>query len=225
MAHCYPILRQIRTAAGDSRLCDRPSVSAERDLSDVRRHDDVLLRRFLRARRARDEVAARAAWEELVALNFDRVVLLVRQESRGRLSPEEREDAVQRALTRMLTNLPDTFRGTSIGEWVQATRRLVRFACIDTQRRAARHSARSEPLGDEHDRAAPEPEEDAGPGFLAWAVPRLRGRRREVVELDLQDLSTEEIQERLGASRDVVYAARSRALKDLAKLRDEYEQP
>ena len=200
-------------------------MSAERDPSDVRRHDDVLLHRFLRARRARDEVAARAAWEELVVVNFDRVVLLVRHESRGRLSPEERDDAVQRALTRMLTNLPDTFRGTSIGEWVEATRRLVRFACIDTQRRAARHSARSEPLGEEHDPVAPEPEEEAGAGFLAWAVPRLSGRRREVVELDLQDLSTEEIQERLGVSRDVVYAARSRALKDLAKLRDEYEQP
>jgi RNA polymerase sigma factor (sigma-70 family) len=200
-------------------------VAAQRDPPDLRRGDEVLLRRFLRARRARDEVAARAAWDELVVLNFDRVVLLVRHESRGRLSPEERDDAVQRALTRMLTNLPDTFRGTSTGEWVAATRRLVRFACIHTQRRAPRHSARSEPLGDEHDPVAPEPEDDAASGFLAWAVPRLRGRRREVVELDLQDLSTEEIQRRLGVSRDVVYAARSRALKDLAKLRDEYERP
>ena len=53
-------------------------------------------------------------------------------------------------------------------------------------------------------------------------MPRLVGRRREVIELDLQDLTTEEIQERLGVSRDVVYAARSRALKDLAKLREEH---
>jgi DNA-directed RNA polymerase specialized sigma24 family protein len=201
-------------------------VAAEGVPSEVRRHDDVLLQRFLRARRARDESAAVAAWNELVALNFDRVVLLVRLESRGRLSPEERDDAVQAALFRMLSNLIDTFRGTSMGEWVEATRRLVRFACIDTQRRAVRHSARTEPLGDQHDPAAPEPgDDDVAGGFVDWAVPRLRGRRREVVELDLQELSTEDIQERLGVSRDVVYAARSRALKDLAKLRAEYEQP
>ena len=109
----------------------------------------LLLQRFLLARRRRDEAAARAAWDELVELNFDRVVTLVRVESRGRLSAEERDDAVQRALTTMLTRFMDTFRGTSMGEWVAATRTLVHFACVDTQRRAAAVSGRTEELTDD----------------------------------------------------------------------------
>ncbi len=157
-------------------------------------------------------------------LNFDRVVTLVRVESRGRLTPEERDDAVQRALVRMLTRLIDTFRGTSMGEWVEATRTLVRFACVDTQRRAALVTRHTEPLGDAEPTAPAEDDPGDAEAFLHWAVPRLGGRRREVIELDLQDRTTEEIKERLGVSRDVVYASRSRALRDLAKLFEEYER-
>jgi len=192
----------------------------------VSRHDEVLLERFLLARRARDVPAAEAAWRELVELNFDRVVAFVRLEGRGRLSPAEQQDAVQQALVRMLTGLARTFRGTTVAEWVAATRRLVHFACADVARRAARHSRCSVELGPEHDVAEPADDDDPmadGRAFLAWAVPRLPGRRREVVELDLQELTTEQIMARLGVSRDVVYAARSRALKDLDKLRGEYE--
>ena len=157
-------------------------------------------------------------------LNFDRVVTLVRLESRGRLTPEERDDAVQRALVTMLTRFMETFRGTSMGEFVAATRTLVRFACVDTQRRAAVVSGRTEELVDLQEEDAADDDEllERGGSFLDWAVPQLVGRRREVIELDLQDLTTEEIQQRLGVSRDVVYAARSRALKDLAELREEH---
>jgi RNA polymerase sigma factor (sigma-70 family) len=216
MRQDYPFRRQIRKSAADSRVCD--------GRSSVTRHDDVLLQRFLLARRRRDEAAARAAWGELVELNFDRVVTLVRLESRGRLTPEERDDAVQRALVTMLTRFMETFRGTSMGEFVAATRTLVRFACVDTQRRAAVVSGRTEELVDLQEEDAADDDEllERGGSFLDWAVPQLVGRRREVIELDLQDLTTEEIQQRLGVSRDVVYAARSRALKDLAKLREEH---
>jgi len=218
MHHDYPFRRQIRTGAADSPVCDgHPPVAG---------HDAVLLQRFLLARRRRDEVAARAAWDELVGLNFDRVVTLVRVESRGRLSAEERDDAVQRALVTMLTRFMDTFRGTSMGEFVAATRTLVRFACVDTQRRAAAVTSRTEELSDDAEQEVadePDPLLERGGAFLDWALPQLADRRREVIELDLGDLTTEEIQERLGVSRDVVYAARSRALKDLAKLREEYE--
>jgi RNA polymerase sigma factor (sigma-70 family) len=216
MRHDYPFRRQIRTGAADSSVCDgHPPVAG---------HDAVLLQRFLLARRRRDEAAARAAWGELVELNFDRVVTLVRLESRGRLTPEERDDAVQRALVTMLTRFMETFRGTSMGEFVAATRTLVRFACVDTQRRAAVVSGRTEELVDLPEEDAADDDEllERGGSFLDWAVPQLVGRRREVIELDLQDLTTEEIQQRLGVSRDVVYAARSRALKDLAKLREEH---
>jgi RNA polymerase sigma factor (sigma-70 family) len=216
MRQDYPFGRQIRKGAADSRVCD--------GRSSVTRHDDVLLQRFLLARRRRDEAAARAAWGELVELNFDRVVTLVRLESRGRLTPEERDDAVQRALVTMLTRFMETFRGTSMGEFIAATRTLVRFACVDTQRRAAVVSGRTEELVDLPEEDAADVDElfERGGSFLDWAVPQLVGRRREVIELDLQDLTTEEIQQRLGVSRDVVYAARSRALKDLAKLREEH---
>ena len=190
----------------------------------------MLLRRFLSARRARDEAAARAAWDELVTLNFDRVRAMVRVESRAYLSHEEQEDAVQVALTRMLCDLLDTFRGTSMGEWVQATRRLIAFACRDVQRRNARHTLRRVPLGDGEERPEPaapaEDDDDADEdalAFLDWAIPRLRGRRRDVIELDRQGVPGEEIQARLGVSRDVVYQSRSRGLRDLAKLRGEYE--
>ena len=169
------------------------------------------------------------AWSELVELNFDRVVTLVRLESRGRLSPEERDDAVQRALVTMLTRFMDTFRGTSMGEWVAATRTLVHFACVDTQRRAAAVSGRTEELSDHAEQEDGAEEHDPllerGAAFLDWALPQLAQRRREVVELDLEELTTDAIAERLGVSRDVVYASRSRALKDLAKLREEYPAP
>lgn len=218
MRHAYPFRRQIRKGAADSRVCEgHPPVAG---------HDALLLQRFLLARRRRDEAAARAAWDELVELNFDRVVTLVRVESRGRLSAEERDDAVQRALTTMLTRFMDTFRGTSMGEWVSATRTLVHFACVDTQRRAAAVSGRTEELTDDAEAEVAEERDpllERGAAFLDWALPQLAERRREVIELDLQELTTEEIQERLGVSRDVVYAARSRALKDLAKLREEFE--
>jgi RNA polymerase sigma factor (sigma-70 family) len=218
MRHAYPFRRQIRKGAADSRVCDgHPPVA---------RHDAALLQRFLLARRRRDEAAARAAWCELVELNFDRVVTLVRLESRGRLSAEERDDAVQRALITMLTRFMDTFRGTSMGEWVAATRTLVHFACVDTQRRAATVSGRTEELSDHAEPEVAE-EHDAllerGAAFLDWALPQLAQRRREVVELDLEELTTDAIAQRLGVSRDAVYAARSRALKDLAKLREEFE--
>ena len=53
-------------------------------------------------------------------------------------------------------------------------------------------------------------------------MPQLSPKRRAVIELDRENVPCEEIQARLGVSRDVVYASRSRALKDLAKLREEY---
>jgi len=215
----------------------------------VGRHDDEKLRRFLAARRAGDEGGACRLWEELLRDNFDRVRGMVRIYSRGHLSHDEQQDALQRALIRLANNMIVTFRGSSMGEWVQSTRTLVKFACIDTQRRAAAVS--------KHDRSLDQPgrdDEDAGrwdadmfasieerrlehesaeqdaddirdgQAFLDWAVPQLSDKRRAVIELDRENVSVEAIQEQLGVSRDVVYASRSRALKDLGRLRDEYER-
>jgi RNA polymerase sigma factor (sigma-70 family) len=212
----------------------------------VGRHDDEILRRFLAAHRAGDEVGARRWWDELVNDNFDRVRAMVILQSRGRLSPDEQEDAVQRALMRLYTNMIVTFRGTSMGEWVESTRTLVKFACIDTQRRAQAISKHERALDEggrdddsagrwdaetytaieEQRREEESAEDDAATlrerqAFLDWAVPRLSPKRRAVVELDREGVPVDEIQERLGVSRDVVYASRSRAIKDLAGLREE----
>jgi DNA-directed RNA polymerase specialized sigma24 family protein len=222
-------------------------VDAGRDPSSVPRHDEHNLRRFLAARRAGDEVAARRWWDELVRDNFDRVRGMVILRSRGQLSAVEQDEALQRALIKLSNNMIHTFNGTSMGEWVNATKTLVFGACVDTQRRekaASSHRAPLEATDDagedtgqldrkvfkalekqrlEHEADELDAEDDdKARAFLDWAVPQLSPKRRAVIELDRQDVSCEDIQEQLGVSRDVVYASRSRALKDLAKLREEY---
>lgn len=219
------------------------------DPHHVGRHDREKLRRFLAARRAGDEPSARSWWEELLSDNFDRVRGMVTLQSRGHLSYDEQQEALQRALIKMSNNMIETFRGISMGEWVESTRTLVKFACIDTQRRSAAISKHERSLDrsgrdDEDDpssrdaavfaaiedrrRDQESDEQDAasiidGQAFLDWAVPQLSDKRRAVIELDRDQVSVEDIQERLGVSRDVVYASRSRALKDLTKLRESYQ--
>jgi RNA polymerase sigma factor (sigma-70 family) len=224
-------------------------VAAARDPQQVGRHDEETLRRFLAARRAGDDAGARRWWDALLTDNFDRVRGMVALQARGRLSPDEQEEALQRALIRMANKMIHTFRGTSMGEWVESTRSLVRFLCMDTQRDAATMSRRErslhEPAGDAGDddagrwdaqvyaaieerRREQESREDEaealaeGRAFLDWAVPQLSPQRRAVLELDRAGVPVQEIQERLDVSRDVVYASRSRGLKDLIRLRDRW---
>ncbi|MEA2155726.1 MAG: hypothetical protein QOE11_1866 [Solirubrobacteraceae bacterium] len=222
-------------------------MAATRDSSHVGRHHEEKLRRFLAARDKGDEAGARRWWDELISDNFDRVRAMVYLQSRGHLSFDEREDALQRALVKLFNNMIHTFRGTSVGEWVESTRTLVKFACIDTQRRAMTiskhersldHQARDDDAGrwdadvfaaiEKQRREQESDENDADAlgeqqAFLDWAVPQLSEKRRRVIELDRADVPVEEIQKRLGVSRDVVYASRSRALKDLARLREAYD--
>jgi RNA polymerase sigma factor (sigma-70 family) len=222
-------------------------VDAARDSSSVPRHDEHNLRRFLVARNAGDEAAARRWWDDLVRDNFDRVRGMVMLRSRGHLSVVEQDEALQRALIKLTNNMIHTFNGSSMGEWVNATKTLVFGACVDAQRRekaASRHHAPLEGTDDagdetgqvdrnvykalekqrlEEDANEQDADDDAqARGFLDWAIPQLSPKRRAVIELDRDDVPCEDIQERLGVSRDVVYASRSRALKDLAKLREEY---
>ena len=223
-------------------------VAAARDPEHVGRHDEEKLRRFLVARRAGDEAGARRWWEELLTDNFDRIRGMVMLESRRHLSHDEQEEALQRALVKIANNMIRTFRGTSMGEWVESTRTLVKYACMDTQRRAAvisKHERSLERSGRDDDEAGrwdadvyaaieaqrreQESDEDDAEAlrerqsFLDWAVPQLSPKRRAVIELDRAEVPVEEMQERLDVSRDVVYASRSRAIKDLAKLREGYE--
>jgi len=224
-------------------------VPVARDSTHVGRHDDYLLRQFVAARRAGQEDGARAWWERLVTVNYDRVRGMVRLESRGRLSPVEQDEALQRALLKLVDNMIVTFEGTTMGEWVLSTRRLVHYACMDTQRHEASISKRQRPLdapggGDpdapgrwdaevykavEKRRLEQESLEDDADAmrveraFLAWALPQLSPTHREVIELDLQGVPGEEIPARVNTSRDAVYQRRHRAMKELAKLREDYE--
>lgn len=192
---------------------------------------------------------AKSAWYELAELNYDRVRAMVRVEAGGRLKPHELEDATQNAMTKILTNMMRTFRGTSMGEWVNAVRRLVHGVCVDVQRRENRHSKHRSRLyaggedGEETggltrkvgealleqaaiaDEKADDAEQTAlGVEFINWGLPRLKGNKRAVLELDMQGKTCEQIQEELGVSRDVVYKSRERGVKDLIALREQWEQ-
>jgi capsule polysaccharide export protein KpsE/RkpR len=230
-------------------VLERQTVSTTRDHVPVGDADEQVLLRFVKARRDGDEQAARRWWDELIRVSFDRISGMARAYSSGHLSRDQQDEAIQRALIKISNNMIHSFRGASIGEWVAAVRTLVQFMCMDVKRDAvavAKHEASlQEAAGDDPDLgrwdsevyaaiekrrgelASIEADQEAireGQAFLDWAVPRLSQRRRAVIELDRQNVAVEEIQARLGISRDVVYAARSRALKDLAKLRQEYER-
>lgn len=223
-------------------------MSAAPDSSHVGRHDDELLRRFVAARDAGDDDAMRHWWHELVATNYDRVAGMVSLEARGHLSADERQDAVQAACLRLTVNMIATFHGTSMGEWINALRRLVTFACIDVQRKAARISKHErhldEPRSGDDDRGryddaerraaegaltdAEERERDqedvaARQAFLDWAVPQLTPRPRQVFELMRQGKTTKEIMQALDISENNVHVSSKRALARLRKLSQTYE--
>ena len=230
-------------------LCECQTVPAASDPPLVRSHEGEYLRRFLVARAAGNRDEMRVWWEALLADNVDRVRGFVAAEARGRLSHDEQQEAVQRALIKLAHRMVLTFKGSSMGEWVKATRTLVHHVCIDVQRDAMRTTGKERSLevgwSDPDDgpgrydaaiaRDAVEAErerDDAqdeelvfqlGRDFLDWALPQLTPRLQAVMELDRQNVPVEDMQERLGVSRDVIYAARSRALKELGRLMEEYD--
>lgn len=188
-----------------------------------------VLATFVAARDAGDGPAAVAAWEELLALNVDRVRGMVALwGSGGRLSADEREDAVQRALVKLWRNMIGTFAGSSMGEWVNAARTCVGYACLDVQREAAVRSQRTAPIeaGDSVAEAAHrrgEERADAA-GFLAWALPRVEDeRRRLVLTRTLDGAPAAAIAAELGVEMGNLYQLRSRGLKELARLRREWD--
>jgi len=208
----------------------------------VGKHDDEHLRRFLRARAAGDAAAMRQWWEELVIDFFDRMDALVELAHRGRLDAGEHELAVHLAMVRFGTRLMGTFDGTSMGELVNACKTMARNICIDVQRSsiAARKGAgvSLDEGWDAGDADGPAPAGDAAEarrqyeadetsreiaGFLDWALPRLNDNRRPVVEMTINGASLPEICAELGIERDNAYQRRHRGLKDLSKLKEQYD--
>jgi hypothetical protein len=207
----------------------------------VGRHDDEHLRRFVAARDAGDADAMRRWWEELVISIFDRMDGIVGVTHRGRLNEDEHEAAVSLALANFSANLIDTFNGVSMGQLVNATKRLAFYACVDIQRRSVREGSRVS-LDDgwdagTEDRAPAAWEADEARGrfaqdahdtdmalFLEWALPQLNDNQRRVVELTFYGAEVPEICERLAITPANAYQLRSRGLKELAKLLRQYEE-
>jgi len=208
----------------------------------VGRHEEEHLRRFVRARERGDAGAMRLAWEELVVDFHDRMDGLVGATHRGRLDREEHELAVQLALAKFATNLLTTFKGTSVGELVNASKRLAHGVCVDVQRASVRRRRHEGPsldsgwaaTGDDGPTPAWDAEEAArvhtrdaeradAREFVEWALPQLSGDRRRVLELTLHGAELPEIMRELAVSRDNAYQLRSRGLKDLRALKERFD--
>lgn len=199
----------------------------------MEKRDEERLKRFVAHRDAGAVAAARREWEALVEANFDRIAGLVTLQARGKLSPFERDEAVQRAIVKIWRNMVSTFEGTSVGEFVNAVRTCAGFAVIDVQREAARRAARETALdeaaeyrwGDvarqEHRRDG---ERAEARDFVAWSLPQLSDQRqRLVVERSLDGVPAEEIAAELEVSLANLYQLRSRGLKRLAALKELYD--
>jgi RNA polymerase sigma factor (sigma-70 family) len=217
-------------------------VGPRSDTSRVSKHEGEHLRRFVAARAKGDAAEMRRWWEELVIDFNDRMGNIVELVHRGRLDDEEHEIAVQMSLTRFSRRLIDTFEGESMGELVNACKTLARGICIDVQRTSIRYRER-EGLSlddgwsaDAEERVTPRWEADeAGrryereqrsaevEDFLDWALPRLGDDRRRVVELTFHGATIAEIMDELGITRDNAYQLRSRGMKDLKRLKEQYE--
>lgn len=216
-------------------------MAAGSDTPSVGRHDDEHLRRFLAARDQGDAAQVRRWWDELVVDFFDRMDNMIYGAHRGRLDDEEHELAVQLAMTRFATRLVTSFEGSSMGELVNACRTLARGICMDVQRTSIRrrgHGDRSLDAGwdAEGDEPAPSWESDEAlrrfeqdqraeetREFLTWALPQVKGERRRVLELTFHGAEVSEIAADLDITHDNAYQRRSRGLKDLKKLKEQFD--
>ena len=204
---------------------------------------DEHLRRFVAARDRGDAAQMRHYWDELVIDFFDRMDGFVAAAHRGRLDDDEHELALTMAMTRFAKNLIFTFKGVSMGELVNACKALARGICIDVQRKSIREHRLDGPSLDagwdapddpdrgpptwEADEAARRFEQDARSrdiqDFLDWALPQIKAERRRVLELTFHGAELPEIAGELEITADNAYARRSRGMKDLKKLKEQYD--
>ena len=136
-----------------------------------------------------------------------------------------------------LQRVPD---GTARDELAE---QLATFICIDVQRTSVRghaHAADSLDSGwnaDSEDgpsqsweaaeawaRLDREERDDEARDFIEWALPRIEDeRRRRVLELTFDGAPIADICDELGVSRANAYQLRTRAFKDLKKLKEQYD--
>lgn len=215
----------------------------------VGRASGEALRRWRACRARGDAAGAAQAWDDVVTQEFDRLDGMVRAAGRrgSRLSAAEIEDAVSLAAKKFVVELPESFEGTSMGELVNTLKACAEFACLDVQRTEARRSAKRVPLEDvgedgelrpsqavldrrlrdaadaEADEAEAEADEERE-AFLAWAVPRIPDERQRLVwQRTLERVPAAEIAEELGVTKDNLYQLRSRGLRALRKLKEQWD--
>ena len=181
-------------------------------------------------------------WEKLVEDVFDRMDGFVAAAHRGRLDDEEHEQAVQLSMIRFSHNLMHTFEGTSMGQLVNASRTLAHGICMDVQRKSMRDRKDTRSLDDGWDTApedAPAPRWEAEEAvrraeqegwdaekreFREWAIPHIpNDNQRRAVEMTFEGLPLEEIVEALGVTRANAYQLRSRGLKALRRLKEQFD--
>ena len=197
----------------------------------------------MRARDRGDAAAMRLAWEELVIDFADRMDGLVAATHKGRLDDEEHELAVQLALAKFASNLLDHVRAARRSASSSTPRRRWPTACASTSSarpcaaaatRARRWTAAWDadrddgrpPAWDAEEagrRHARDEERAEAREFLEWALPQLSEDRRRVLELTLQGAEVAEIMRELDISRDNAYQLRSRGLKDLGRLKEQFD--
>ena len=208
-----------------------------------RRGDDELLALVHAARADTGPAAretARRAWNELIERDVDRVRALVsvwRLPGRDvRVDREDRDDAVQYAVIRLLRML-NSFKGSFLPQYRAAMATCVDYACRDFCRAKMRHemglggslddqfpSDEGEGIGRFDDVVAEhsarvQADKEAGRGGLDALGHALKGLpsdgMRSVVSLTIEGHSSREIAERLGLSVANVDQLRSRGLRRL----------
>jgi len=218
-------------------------VTTSSDPQLVGRYDEEHLRRFLRARAHGDAAEMRRWWDELVIDFFDRMDGFVAASHKGRLDDEEHELAVQLAMIRFSRRLMHTFDGVSMGQLVNATKTLARGICMDVQDASVRRRKHAGVSLD--DGWIRDPEDGTGTpaweadeaarrfaaeqsgrevdDFLGWALPQVGASYRRVLELSFEGAELPEICAELDIKRDNAYQRRSRGMKDLCKLKEQYD--
>lgn len=216
------------------------------DRAQVNPSENHYLRRYVACRDAGDAVGAAEAWSLLMHHSYDRVAGFVRVAgARGnRLRTEsEFDEATQQAIVRLWRRMSETFEGTSMGEYVMATKQLCEYAVLDVQRAAAiraKHVAGSiddtfetdegEQLSRFNDTLRAEAErrgelaENAleAQALIATYLPRLAKERSRTVLEDMRDgVPLADTAAKLGVTHDNAYQLRSRALKEMRKLIEE----
>lgn len=216
-------------------------MAAAPDPSSVGKPSEHLFRQYVAARDRGDLGEAHRCWGELITLEFDRLKSFVALWGAGhKLSATEKEDAVSAASVRAWDKLPHVFKGRHFGEFVNALKTVVHYACTDVQRAAAKHGKHSAFIDDTdedgygswddelaetlHDQWLQGEARGDAADFVEWALPQIENDRfRLVLQRDRDGVPAAEIADELGVTMTNLYQLRRRGLKALKALKEQWD--